>query len=122
MKVTPTKSRAAAERPQHGEPETRRDLSGGDTRRKSGSHDSSLPLPPLALEISAFRRTVWAHMDPYKRRRLKLEDFEDRLNIPPLETTDNVSTLARLLWGPEYVRLQLLLFAHAPRCDMICGA
>eukprot|EP00752_Nemacystus_decipiens_P007034 g6310.t1 len=34
--------------------------------------------------------TVWAHMDPYKRKRLNLEDFEDRLNIPPLPTNDNI--------------------------------
>lgn len=97
MQETPIKV-WVAERPPHGEPKT--GLSGEDTREKNASHDSSLPLPlpPLAVESSAFRRTVWAHMDPYKRKRLNLEDFEDRLNIPPLQTTDNVSTLARSLW------------------------
>lgn len=96
MEVTPIQE-WVAERPQQGG--VKPGPSGEDT--KNGKHDSSLPLPlpPLALESSAFRRTVWAHMDPYKRKRLNREDFEDRLNIPPLPTTDNVSALAGSLWG-----------------------
>lgn len=97
MEATPIQVRAAV-RPLHGEPEAGIASSGEDTWRENGSQDSSLPLPALALESSAFRRTVWAHMDPYKRRRLNVEDFEDRLNVPPLQTTDNVSILARSLW------------------------
>lgn len=83
MKIIPSNLRVAG-LSRDGEPPDELSFGGEDTQG----------VPPLALESSAFRETVWAHMDPCKRGRLNLEDFEDRLNALPLETADNVSTLS----------------------------
>lgn len=74
-----------------GEPPDTLNFGGED--KQDHEHSSIQPLPPLALESSAFRGTVWAHMDPCRRGRLNLEDFEERLSVLPLATADNVSTL-----------------------------
>lgn len=97
-----------------GEPKTGLTSGGEDTRGGESSHASSLPLPPLALEASAFRGAVWAHMDPCKRKRLNLEDFEDRLNVLPLETTNNVRNPTRSLWEwfSKYLRF---MYTHQIR-------
>lgn len=92
MKVEPIIVQVA-ERLLQGEPKNGLASSGEDTRRGNGGP----VLPPLALESSAFRRTVWAHMDPYKRGRLNLDEFEDRLNVLPVGATHNVSTFKHML-------------------------
>ncbi len=80
-----------------GDEEPNRLSSGGDNARgEDRSHGSiSQAPPPLELECSTFRRTVWAHMDPCKRKRMNLEDFEDRLNSLP-KTANKVSTRSRI--------------------------
>lgn len=89
METNPSELEAAGESGD-GEPD-RLNPGGEKARGMNRAHGStSQALPPLALECSTFRRTVWAHMDPCRRKRLNLEDFEERLNVVP-STADKVS-------------------------------
>lgn len=94
METTPSELGVASE---SGDGEPDRFNTGGDHARGGNPNNGSTPqaLPPLALECSTFRRTVWAHMDPCRRKRLNLEDFEDRLNSVP-ETANKVSTRSHI--------------------------
>lgn len=92
MKILPSNLRVAGIS-RDVEPQNRLGFCGGDKQGVDHDNDSSTKhLPPLAIESSAFRGVVWAQMDPCRRGRLNLEDFEDRLNALPLETADNVSS------------------------------
>lgn len=50
----------------------------------------SKPHCPIAVDLSTFRTTVWAHMDMRKTGRLLQDDFEERLSVLHLETSKNV--------------------------------
>lgn len=92
MKILPSNLRVAG-MSRDVEPPGILDFGGEDKQGMDFDDNSSTKhLPPLALEGSAFRGAVWAHMDPCSRGRLNLEDFEDRLNALPSATADNVST------------------------------
>lgn len=57
---------------------------------ESGTRNSTSLLPPVSIENSEFLNMVWAYMDPHKRGRLSLKDFEEQLSIEPPGTTDKV--------------------------------
>lgn len=48
-------------------------------------------LCPISMEYSVFRTTVWAHLNPKRKGRLSLKDFEETLSVLPPATSDNVS-------------------------------
>lgn len=93
MKILPSNLKVAS-RSRDMEPADSRKFGVENMQGVDHGHGSTKLLPPLALESCDFRRTVWAHMDPFRRGRMNLEDFEDRLNALPLETPNNVSTLS----------------------------
>lgn len=74
---------------------------GGTGDRKSITRK----LPPLTMEYYVFRTTVWAHFDPTRQGRLRLEEFEEWLSAPPPAASESVSWW-HICGGPKHGRNQ----------------